>query len=138
VIVVFDTNIVVSAIFWPRSIARRCLAGLARRRYDIALSHDTFGEYVAIAAELQPRFPGCNSSGSLGWLRLKAIWIEPAPLGKQRSRDPKDDPFLSCALSARAKYLVTRDEDLLILGKPFGIQVITPLAFSLGSAKVRI
>jgi predicted nucleic acid-binding protein len=38
-------------------------------------------------------------------------------------------PFLSCALAARAKYLITRDDDLLALGKPFGIETITPPRF---------
>ncbi|MBI4657985.1 MAG: putative toxin-antitoxin system toxin component, PIN family [Verrucomicrobia bacterium] len=127
--VVLDTNTVVSAIFWPRSTARRCLAGLARRQYGIAVTRDVFDEYGAVAAQFQPRFPACNCTGSLAWLRLKAAWIEPVPLGKPRSRDPKDDPFLACALAARAKYLVTRDDDLLDLSKPFGIEMITPTSF---------
>jgi putative PIN family toxin of toxin-antitoxin system len=124
--VVLDTNAVVSGIFWPRSTGRRCLAGLARREYGIAISADVFREYEAVAAELQPRFPACNRAGALAWLRLKALWIEPAPLGKQRSRDAKDDPLIACALAAHAKYLITRDHDLLALGKPFGIEMIEP------------
>lgn len=124
--VVLDTNTVVSAIFWPGSTARRCLAGLARRQYGIAVSREVFDEYEVVAAKLQPRFAACNSAGALAWLRLKARWVEPAPLGKARSRDVKDDPFLACALAARAKHLVTRDNDLLDLGKPFGIEMITP------------
>ncbi len=134
---VLDTNAVVSAIFWPRSTARRCVAGLARRQYGIALSRDVFGEYEAVAAELQPRFPACNSAGALAWLRLKAAWFEPAPLGKSRSRDPKDDPFLARALAARAKYLVTRDDDLLVLEKPFGVKIITPTGFLVWLREVR-
>lgn len=127
--VVFDTNTVVGAIYWPRSTARRCLAGLARRQYGMAVSHEVFDEYEAVVAEFQPRFPGCNSAGALAWLRLKARSVEPAPLGKSRSRDPKDDPVLVCALAARAKYLIMRDDGLLVLGKPFGIEIITPAAF---------
>jgi len=127
--VVLDTNTIVSAIFWPQSTARRCLAGLARRWYAVAVSGEVFAEYEAIAAEFQPRFPACNSAGALAWLRLKARWIEPAPLGKRRSRDPKDDPVLACALAARAKFVVTRDDDLLALGKPFGIEMIPPARF---------
>jgi predicted nucleic acid-binding protein len=52
--------------------------------------------------------------------------VEPAPLGKQRSRDVKDDPYLACALTAGAKVIVSRDDDLLALQKPFGIQILTP------------
>jgi predicted nucleic acid-binding protein len=50
-------------------------------------------------------------------------------LGKQRSRDPKDDPVLACALAARADYLISNDRDLLALGKPFGIAIVTPAEF---------
>ena len=127
--VVLDTNTLVSAIFWPRSISRRCLAGLARRQYALAVTEDVFDEYKAVAIDLQPRFPACNSAGALAWLRLKAVWVEPVPLGKPRSRDSKDDPFLACALSCRAKYLVSRDKDLLVLGKPFGVEIVTPARF---------
>lgn len=127
--VVLDTNTVISAIFWPQSTSRRCLAGLARRWYRIAITPEVFAEYEAVVSEFQPRFPGCNSSGALAWLRLKADWCEPAPLGKPRSRDPKDDPVLACALAAQATFLVTRDQDLLALGKPFGIGIITPTRF---------
>ena len=136
--VVLDTNTVVSAIYWPRSTSRRCLAGLARRQYALAVTLEVFDEYEAVAADLQARLPGCNSTGALAWLRLKAIWVEPASLAKQRSRDPKDDAFLACALSARAKFLVTRDQDLLILGKPFGIQVVTPARFLAGLRKQQL
>ncbi len=129
IIAVLDTNTVISAIFWPGSTARRCLAGLARRQYSIALSQTIFEEYEAIAAEFQPRFPACNSAGALAWIRLKARWCEPAVLGKPLSRDPRDDPVLACALAANAKYVVTRDQDLLTLGKPFGIEIITPANF---------
>jgi predicted nucleic acid-binding protein len=96
-----------------------------------------FDEYEAVVADLQPRFPACNSAGALSWLRLKARWVEPAPLGRLRSRDPKDDPFLSCALAAGAKYIVTRDKDLLVLGKPFRIATITPSRF-LVSLRLRL
>jgi len=74
---------------------------------------------------------GCGSA-ALCLLRLFAAYygavkmVSPAPLGKQRSRDAKDDPYLACALAAPASFLVSRDEDLLVLGKPFGIEIITP------------
>jgi predicted nucleic acid-binding protein len=52
--------------------------------------------------------------------------VEPSLRGKPRSRDAKDDPYLACALAAGAKVIVSRDDDLLALEKPFGIDIITP------------
>ena len=128
--VVFDTNTVVRAIFWPRSTDRRALVGLARRQFAAAVSVSLFDEYERIARALQrERFPGVNPAGALAWLRIKGLWLEPAPLGKARSRDPKDDPVLATAVAARAAYLVAGDRDLLDLGKPFGIAIVTSAQF---------
>jgi len=91
--VVFDTNTIVSAIFWPKSPSRRCLAGLARRLYGIAVSGGVFDEYESVAAEFQPRFPSCNSAGALAWLRLKARWVEPALLENSAAATRMMIPF---------------------------------------------
>jgi predicted nucleic acid-binding protein len=55
--------------------------------------------------------------------------VEPGPTGKQRSRDPKDDPILGTALASGVRTIVTFDEDLLVLGKPFGIEIVPPGGF---------
>ena len=128
-LVVFDTSVIVSAIFWPQSTARRALVGLATHHYFACLTAELFAEYERVAAELQREFPGSNSAGSLAWLRSRARWFEPAPLGKQRSRDRDDEPVLACALAARGRFTVTSDRDLLNLQKPFGIAVVTPAEF---------
>jgi predicted nucleic acid-binding protein len=62
----------------------------------------------------------------LRWYGERVKLVEPVPLGKQRSRDAKDDPYLACALAAGATIIVSRDEDLLALKKPFGIAILTP------------
>jgi predicted nucleic acid-binding protein len=55
--------------------------------------------------------------------------VEPAPLGKPRSRDIRDAAYLACALQAGAEVIVSNDRDLLVLGKPFGIAILTPIQF---------
>jgi putative PIN family toxin of toxin-antitoxin system len=60
----------------------------------------------------------------LAWVEKQAVVVSPSPIGKQRSRDLKDDIFIACALAARADAIVTMDKDLLSLGKPFGIEMI--------------
>ena len=127
--VVFDTSVIVSAIFWPHSSSRRVLAGLACRQYAAAVSAVLLDEYAAVAARLQQQFPRINPAGALAWLQAKCFSVEPAALGKQRSRDAKDDPVLATALAAGAQYLVARDKGLLSLRKPFGITIITPAEF---------
>jgi predicted nucleic acid-binding protein len=52
-------------------------------------------------------------------------------LGKQRSRDLNDEPFIAAALAARAQAIVSYDNDLLALKKPFGVSMLRPVAFLL-------
>jgi len=128
--VVFDTSTVVAAVFWPRSTARRCWAPVARREARPAITDEIANEYLKTCLEIQvERFPERSPSPFLGWIEAKALHCVPAPLGKRRSRDSSDDPFLACALTTAAPYIVSSDRDLLVLGKPFGIAIVTPMEF---------
>lgn len=128
--VVLDTNVVVSAAFWPRSEDRRCFVLLARRKCRLAVTADILDEYGTLASRVGRReCPGRDPSPFLDWIERVALLVEPVPLGKRRSRDAKDDPFLTCALASRAEFIVTKDKDLLALDKPFGVEIVTPREF---------
>jgi putative PIN family toxin of toxin-antitoxin system len=126
--VVFDTNVVVEAIFWPRSTARRALKGLAERRFQTAINSAMMEEYATITAQVrEKRFSDTQPSGALAWLAAKSLHVEPAPLSGKLSRDPEDNLFVATAVAAGAKFLVTQDRDLLVLEKPFGVAIVTPV-----------
>ena len=127
-IVVFDTNTVVEAIFWPRSTARRALTGLALRRFKTAVNSQILKEYMEITAIIRDRlFPDTQPSGALAWIASKSVRAEPMRLQRRLSRDPDDDLFVATAAAVQAAFLVTQDRDLLTLGKPFGVRVVTPV-----------
>ncbi len=122
--VVFDAGVVFSGAGW-RGEAHRCLLAVARRRVIAYATEETLKELSALLADRGGRTKHPPAT-TVSWYQDHVKRVEPAPLGKQRSRDLKDDPYLACALGAGAKIIVTRDDDLLALGKPFGIQIITP------------
>ena len=125
----YDTGVVISAIGW-RGPAHRCLALVARRRCRLLLSADINAEYESrVPAVLAQEAPQANALGALAWIRAKALYVEAAPLGKQRSRDIKDERFIAAALAGRAKAIVSYDKDLLALHEPFGIPIMRPAAF---------
>jgi putative PIN family toxin of toxin-antitoxin system len=127
VIVVVDTNVVVSAAFWSRSEDRRCFVLLARRKCRLAVTEAILDEYRTLATRIGRReCPDKDPAPFLDWIGRVALLVEPSPLGKRRSRDVKDDPFLACALASRAEFIVTKDKDLLALEKPFGVETVTP------------
>jgi predicted nucleic acid-binding protein len=96
----------------------------------MVVSIEVFEEYEKRVPEvLAEQAPQANVLGPLLWMRQKALWVESAALGKQRSGDPKDERFLAAALSAKAQAIISYDRHLLDLEKPFGIPVMRPAAF---------
>jgi putative PIN family toxin of toxin-antitoxin system len=122
--VVIDTNVFLAAAFW-RGAGRRCWALCASRHYPIAVSDEMLEEYRRKAEALGKRFRQINPMSFLRWVENECPRFSPNPVGKPRSRDASDDMFLACALASRSRFLITRDPDLLALGKPFGIQIVT-------------
>jgi hypothetical protein len=124
--VVFDTNVIVEAIFWPRSTARRSLTGLAKRRFQTVINSAIMEEYAAITSKVRKKlFLDSQPSGALAWISAKSVHVEPLPLRQRLSRDPDDNLFVATAVAARAKFLVGQDRDLLVLEKPYGVAIVT-------------
>lgn len=127
--VVFDANVVVAGVCWQGE-GWLCLVKLARRLAfaygTVATLDETRETAVRLIHQQRPRH---NAAGRLTWYLDKVRRVEAAPLGKHRSRDTKDDPYLAAALAAKAALIVTYDRDLLTLEKPFGIQIVRPGRF---------
>lgn len=52
--------------------------------------------------------------------------VEPPPLTLPICRDPDDDAVLALALAAKVDWIVSGDDDLLVLQTFQGIDIITP------------
>ena len=123
---VFDASVIAAAVCWNGE-PYLCLVKMARRQVWPFGSQETLAETREICSQLiRQKAPRHNATGRLTWYLEKLQLVDPSPLGKQRSRDAKDDPYLAAALSARAQVIVTFDKDLLVLGKPFGVAIISP------------
>ncbi len=126
--VVIDTNVLVEAIFWPRSTARRALTGLAKRQFRTVINSAIMEEYAVITAQVREKlFSNTQPSGALAWLAAKSLHVEPLPLSGKLSRDPDDNLFVATAVAAGAQFLATQDRDLLVLEKPLGVAIVTPV-----------
>ena len=126
---VYDCNLIFSAIGW-KGAARACLKLAAERKVFLYTSREILMEYYSVIPEaMAEEMPEIDPLPMLNWVKSKSRLVEPADLGKQRSRDEKDDIYLAAAVSASANFIVTYDKDLLVLEKPFGIEIIRPPAF---------
>ena len=61
-------------------------------------------------------------------LTARAEVVEPEAIPAV-SRDPKDDKFLATAVLADADYLVSEDQDLLVLGEHAGVTIVDAATF---------
>src|SRR2546425_1450098 len=124
---VFDAGVVFSGAGW-RGEAHLCLVAMARRRIIAFATTGTLAELQRTMDQIRFKTPHSPYT-ILDWYYRTVKIVSPAPLGKQRSRDSQADPYLACALGAKAKVIISRDQDLLSLQKPFGIEIISPRDF---------
>jgi uncharacterized protein len=128
---VFDTVVFVRALINPLGIWGR-LNFQHGHAYALIISPPVVEEILEVLhrPELTSRF---RSLAGLDLARVieildqaEAVELQDVPAV---SRDPKDDKFLATAVAARADYLVTEDDDLLVLGAHHGIPIVTASQF---------
>lgn len=126
---VLDANVVAAGVLWDGE-GWMLFVKLARRRFRCWGSNATLDETRAVCLRLiQERKPRHHAAARLNWYLDQMHLAAPAPLGKPRSRDPRDDPYLAAALGSRAEAIVSYDHDLLAFEKPFGVAVLSPAQF---------
>lgn len=132
--VVFDTVVFVRALLNPRSPCGRLLLSF-RGRYRLVLSTPMIVEILKVLArdELVVRFQLRQTNYPEAIARLfeamkDAETVEPTDVPSV-SRDPNDDKILAAAKAAGAEYVVSEDNDLLVLGAYEGTSILTCAAF---------
>ncbi len=132
--VVFDTVVFVRALLNLRSVCGR-LVFAYQAQYQLYLSTPVVIEILRVLSreELVTKLERRRNTyleaiaGLLESFRhAQAVDLATIP---PTSRDPKDDKFLATALAAGADYLVSEDEDLLVLGEYQGIQIVNAATF---------
>ena len=125
--VVFDTNILVSAMLW-RGTPYRCLLAIRAGLAELILSPPILEEFRAV---LSNKFAMTKEAAeeNIAVVRESSVLIEiPGALHVIKD-DPEDDKFVETALVAGASWLVSGDKHLLRLGEYRGIKVISARTF---------
>ena len=123
--VVFDTNVLVSAVGW---------GGTPGRCVEFAQNGGVTGITCAeILEELTEKlsaklgFADDQIDTVLASLMVILEWVPIAGSLRASQPDPKDDKILECALAGRATHVVTGDQKHLLPLRHFeGIAIITP------------
>ena len=126
---VLDTNVLVSALLFSGEMGNIVSSWKSRKLLPV-FSHDTFDEFRRVLAypkfSLTPReIDALLQNEALPFCEV--IDIEDEIIGV--CRDRADDKFLSCAVAAKADYIISGDKDLIVLGNFRNIPIITAAAF---------
>jgi putative PIN family toxin of toxin-antitoxin system len=121
--VVFDTNILISALLFPGGRGEAALHRIIDEQDELVLSKPILDELLATLA----RKFSCNAEE----LAHFAVFISDiATIVRPRRRlavvkDEPDNRVLECALTGRADAIVTGDHGLLALREFRGVRLIT-------------
>ena len=132
--VVLDTNVLISGLLFPGGPPSRLLDAWRGGGFDLVLSDFMIDEITRVWNHLAPRLKRtpADLSDFLDMLILRGelVQLDVAVLASAavtELRDPNDVPKLATLLSVGADWLVTGDQDLLVLAGTYPI--LTPAAF---------
>lgn len=126
--VIFDTNILVSAALLSGSRADLCVRTVLSSKLPLIFSTANHDELANVL--MRPKLDCYVSRRTREtllrtWRKASVMFPDAALREKVRDcRDPDDDKFLELALASGARAIVTGDADLLVLDPWRGIRIV--------------
>ena len=124
---VLDTNIWVSSIRW-RGRPYRIRKFAEQRTFTSVLSLAILAELTRVLRE----YFGLSDEEAYEWhcrIGERSELVAPVHLLNAVPDDPDDNKFVECAVEGGAKYIVSRDNDLLRLGRYDSVQIVDDAEF---------
>ena len=132
--VVVDTNVLISGLFGIKDSPSSQILKAIRSQKIILVTSPVILEEVGevINREKIVKLTKMAPGERVEFID-KLIERSEVTAGKQLlqevGRDIKDDKFLACAVETKADYIITGDQDLLVLKAYEGIKIMTPREF---------
>jgi putative PIN family toxin of toxin-antitoxin system len=123
--IVIDTNVFVSSFFWgghPREVFERVINGFD----ELYITDEILKEIMSVMSS--KKFD-VNKNEIEDYIRIIEKYsknIVSKNIPKPISRDKSDDKILQCGLDGNVDYIVTGDNDLLVLKEHKTIKIISP------------
>ena len=120
--VVFDTNILVSALVFPGGRGEAALLRVMEERDQLLLSKPILDELLGVLARKFSR-----DAEELARVAVLLSDIATTVRPRRKLRVLKDDPdnrVLECAVAGRAEAIVTGDQELLELREYRGVRIV--------------
>ncbi|MCL2844267.1 MAG: putative toxin-antitoxin system toxin component, PIN family [Chitinivibrionia bacterium] len=121
---VLDTNVFVSAFYWggnPQIIINRIVEGID----TLYISNEIINELFDVMS--RPKFKTAPDVIERYACSLENLGRKVFIAGKIKGicRDKDDDDKIECGITSGANYLITGDNDLLVLKEYRGLKIIT-------------
>ena len=128
-LIVLDTNVLVSALLSPFGTPARVLDQVLSNVVQLAFDDRILAECSEVLKRPRFGFPANDIRALLNHIQLNGRQIVAAPAGLRKFPDPGDLPFAEVALSALADVLVTGNVSHFRSLEGRGIPVLTPSEF---------
>ncbi len=128
--IVVDTNVIISGVFFG-GVPRRILEFWRDKAFELICSPEILEEYEDVLNRLEKKSKATKSQLASQFMKLlveNSVVVQPTH-DKKYSRDSDDDKFINCALTGKALYIVSGDNDLLDIKEVEGIEIITARTF---------
>ena len=128
---IIDTNILLAALFW-RAAPHRLLEHMRNGTLAVISSPTLIGELAEVIG--RDKFDAIlvqsqtSREHMLDEVRRLVELIDAPRLPRPVCRDPDDDAVLAVAIAAQADFIVSGDNDLLVLKAYQNIPILTPVA----------
>ena len=131
---VLDSGVLVSAFVTPKGISAELPHSARQDLFKIYLCEQIFEEIKRVLLtypHIREQYFYSNRQVAMfcQGLRDATNLVAKIPVIKVVANDPNDDMVVACAIKAKAQYIVTRDDDILVIGKYKGIKIVTPEDF---------
>jgi putative PIN family toxin of toxin-antitoxin system len=122
---VFDTNVLIAA-FLTEGLCSGLMIRARKKAFSLVLCDDIISEFETILRK-KIKITAADVSEIVAIVSEAASEIiHDLNYVPNICRDPNDNMVIACAVDAHADYIVTGDEDLLILKKYKDIVIINP------------
>jgi putative PIN family toxin of toxin-antitoxin system len=123
--VVLDSNIFVSSFFWkgnPRKVFDRVTNGLD----ELYTTNEILQEIAAVMSRKKFDVETNEIDDYIGIIESYSIKLFPQDKAEEISRDKDDNKILGCGIEGNVDFIITGDDDLLVLKRYKNIRIVKP------------
>ncbi len=128
ILIVLDTNVFMSGIFWA-GLPAKILDAWQNETIMLIIFPPVLEEYSRVGDILEKKYKGINVNPFIQMVTMRNELFISDPLPAPVSSDPDDDKFIEAAIAGNCKIIVSGDANLLRVDGYQNIEIIKPSPF---------